>query len=170
MQGVELVAWQKLIAYTVKKGKVYAVYTDDNMIANAKKNLKDFSNIVFIKSDLSDLDLPEKVDLVFPNAVIHWIPDHKKPFTKFWESLKQDGELLIQCGGKGNLGSTHIILEEIRKIKRFKQHFGYWKNPWNFATPTNTVKILNKAGFKGVQVFLTKSTANFENYRNTSCS
>lgn len=72
----------KIIAYTVKKGKVYAVYTDDNMIANAKKNL-DFSNIVFIKSDLSDLDLPEKVDLVFPNAVIHWIPDHKKHSQNF---------------------------------------------------------------------------------------
>ena len=60
----------KIIAGTVKKGKVYAVDTDANMIANAKKNLKDFSNIVFIKSDLSDLDFPEKVDSVFLNAVI----------------------------------------------------------------------------------------------------
>ncbi len=52
----------KIIADTVKKGKVYAVDKDANMIANAKKNLKDFSNIVFIKSDLPDIDLPEKVD------------------------------------------------------------------------------------------------------------
>lgn len=153
----------KIIANKVRKGKLYAVDADGNMITNAKKNLKDYSNTVFIKSDLSDLELPEKVDLIFSNAVVHWILDHKKLFTKFWELLKQDGELLIQCGGKGNLGSTHVILEEIRKSKRFKKYFEYWKNPWNFATPKDIIKILNSVGFKDVQAFLTKSTANFEN-------
>lgn len=135
------------------------------MMTNAKKNLKDFANIVFIKSDLSNLELPEKVDLIFSNAVIHWIVDHKKLFIKFWKLLKQDGELLIQCGGKGNLGSTHVVLEEIRKSKIFKQYFEHWKNPWNFATPIDTIKILNSIGFKDVQAFLTKSTANFENHQ-----
>ena len=47
----------KIIANNVKRGKVYAVDVDDNMITNAKKNLKDFSNIVFIKSDLSDVKI-----------------------------------------------------------------------------------------------------------------
>jgi trans-aconitate methyltransferase len=67
------------------------------------------------------------VGSVFSNAVICGILDHKKLFAKFWESLKQDGELLIQCGGKGNLGSTHTILEEIRKSKRFKHILGIGK-------------------------------------------
>lgn len=70
-----------IIADTAKKGKVYAGDTDANMIANDKKP-QGFSNIAFIKSYLSDIDLPEKVDLVFSNAVIHRILDHKKPFTK----------------------------------------------------------------------------------------
>jgi hypothetical protein len=39
------------------------------------------------------------VGSVFSNAVICGILDHKKLFAKFWESLKQDGELLIQGGG-----------------------------------------------------------------------
>jgi trans-aconitate 2-methyltransferase len=68
----------KIIANNVKRGKIYAVDMDENMITNAKKNLKDFSNIIFIKSDLSDLNLPEKIDLIFSNAVIHWVLDHKK--------------------------------------------------------------------------------------------
>lgn len=101
----------------------------------------ELSDIAFSKSDLSDLDLPQNVDLVFSCAVIHRIGDHKKLFARFWESPKQDGKPLIQCGGKGNLGSTHTILEEVRKSKRFKQYFGYRKNPWNFATPTDTIKL-----------------------------
>ena len=155
----------KIIANTVKKGKVYAVDADENMIANAKKNLKGFSNIVYVKSDLLDLRLPEKVDLIFSNAVIHWILDHKRLFTKFWELLEHGGEMLIQCGGKGNLGYTHVMLEEIRKSNRFKQYFEGWKNPWNFATPTETIEILNSIGFRDSQAFLTKSTACFDNHQ-----
>jgi len=153
----------KIIANIVTKGKVYAVDVDYNMITNAKKNLRDFSNIHLIKSDLSNVKLPEKIDIIFSNAVIHWIWDHKKLFTNFWELLKRDGELLIRCGGKGNLGPVHTVLEKVRKSKRFKQYFENWKNPWNFATPADTIKILNEIRFKDIQAILTKRTANFEN-------
>ncbi len=153
----------KIIANNVRKGKVYAVDIDDNMIANAKKNLKDFSNIIFIKSDLSNVSLPEKMDLIFSNAVIHWVLDHKKLFKNFLELLKPDGELLIQCGGKRNLGMIPSVLEMVMKSNRFKQYFENWKNPWNFASPADTIKILNDTGFKDVQANLTKRTATFEN-------
>lgn len=65
----------KIIADTGKKGKVYAYDTDANMISNAKKPQGFFKHIVSIRSDLSDLDLQEKVNLVFSNAEIHrvWI-------------------------------------------------------------------------------------------------
>src|SRR5678816_2696462 len=85
------------IANTVKMGRVYAVDMDYNMIAKAKENLRGFSNITFIKSDMSEVSPPEKLDLIFSNAAIHWVVDHKKLFSNFWRLLKPNGELLIQC-------------------------------------------------------------------------
>jgi trans-aconitate 2-methyltransferase len=155
----------KIIANNVKRGKVYAVDLDENMITNAKMNLKDFSNTVFIKSDLSDVKLSEKIDLIFSNAVIHWILDHEKLFTNFWNLLKPGGELLIQCGGKGNLGTIPNILEKVRKNNNFSHYFKNWKIPWNFASSTDTIKILEKTGFKDVQASLTERTAKFENFQ-----
>ena len=155
----------KIIANNVKRGKVYAVDLDDNMITNAKKNLKDFSNIVFIKSDLSVVELPEKMDLIFSNAVIHWVLDHKKLFTNFSALLKSGGELLIQCGGQGNLGTIPIVLEKVRKSNSFKNYFKNWNTPWNFASSTDTKKILKEIGFKDIQVNLIKKIANFQNYQ-----
>jgi trans-aconitate 2-methyltransferase len=155
----------KIIANNVKRGKVYAVDVDDNMITNAKKNLKDFSNIVFIKSDLSVVKLPEKMDLIFSNAVIHWVLNHKKLFTNFSALLKPGGELLIQCGGQGNLGTIPIVLEKVRKSNSFKNYFENWNTPWNFASSTDTKKILEDIGFKNIQVNLTKKIANFQNYQ-----
>jgi trans-aconitate methyltransferase len=135
------------------------------MIANPKKNLKGYSNIAYVESDLLDLRLPEKVDLIFSNAVIHWILDNNKLFTIFWELLEHNGEILIQCGGRGNLGSTHVMLEETRKSNRFRQYFIGWKSPWNFASPAETLEILNSIGFRDARAYLTKSTACFGNYQ-----
>jgi trans-aconitate 2-methyltransferase len=155
----------KIIANKVKRGKVYAVDLDENMIINAKKNLKDLSNIVFVKSDLSDVKLPEKIDLVFSNAVIHWILDHKKLFTNFWDVLKPGGKLLIQCGGKGNLDTIPNALEKVRITQRFDHYFKNWKIPWNFASPADTIKILNEIGFKDIQANLVEKKTKFGNFQ-----
>jgi trans-aconitate methyltransferase len=50
------------------------------MIRLAKENLAKFSNIEFIKMDISQLEIAEKVDVVFSNATLHWILNHKKSF------------------------------------------------------------------------------------------
>jgi trans-aconitate methyltransferase len=47
------------------------------MIRLANENLIKFSNIEFIKIDISQLEIAEKVDVVFSNATLHWILNHK---------------------------------------------------------------------------------------------
>ena len=67
----------RILAQKVSKGgRVYAVDIDSNMISHARKNLKEFENVIVIQSDLTDIKLPRKVDVIFSNAVIHWILDH----------------------------------------------------------------------------------------------
>ena len=57
----------------VPEGKIIAVDSDLSMIRLAKENLVKFSNIEFIQIDISEIELEEKVDVVFSNAVLHWI-------------------------------------------------------------------------------------------------
>ena len=38
-------------------------------IENAKINLKDQKNMIFVNSDFSTVELPEPVDVIFSNAV-----------------------------------------------------------------------------------------------------
>jgi hypothetical protein len=37
------------------------------------------------------------------------------------------GQLLIQCGGHGNLQEIIAILEQITSLDQFKEHFADWK-------------------------------------------
>lgn len=157
-----------IIAKTLNKGRIFAVDVDENMIKTAREKYNHLKNVFFLNSDLLNVELPEPVDVVFSNAVIHWIPNHNQLFKKFWDILKPRGKILIQCGGKGNLGKTHGILESIRMKKEFGQYFRNWKHPWNFPSSTETNSILKSIGYRKIHTDLTRKTAlfrSFEDYR-----
>jgi len=154
----------RLIADILKNGKIYAIDLDQNMIEKAKINLNDYENVIFVNADLSSVELPEQVDVIFSNAVIHWIKDHYKLFSNFWKLLKQSGEILIQCGGKGNLGAVHDILDLTRESSKFKGYFHNWEDPWNFASAEETFSIMERTGFKKIETGLTKKIAKFSSF------
>ena len=159
----------KILSSKVTQGKVIAVDSDLSMIRLAKENLAKFSNIEFIKMDISQLEIEEKVDVVFSNAVLHWILNHKKVFERFWQILKPDGQLLIQCGGHRNLTKTLSVINKVRKSKEFYNYFcnnkgdDIWKQTWYFAKKEDTEKILQEIGFRNIQVFLANKDAKFSN-------
>ncbi|MGE5634479.1 MAG: class I SAM-dependent methyltransferase [Deltaproteobacteria bacterium] len=159
----------KILSIKVPQGKVIAVDSDLSMIRLAKENLAKISNIQFIKIDISEIELEEKVDVVFSNAVLHWILNHKKVFEQFWQILKPGGQLLIQCGGHKNLTKTLSIFTKVRKSKEFYNYFcnnkgeDIWNEPWYFAKKEDTEKILQEIGFRNIQVFLENKDAKFSN-------
>ena len=73
----------KILSIKVPQGKVIAVDSDLSMIRLAKENLAKFYNTEFIKMDISEIELEEKVDVVFSNATLHWILNHRKMFEHF---------------------------------------------------------------------------------------
>jgi trans-aconitate methyltransferase len=72
-------------------------------------------------ADIAKVKLDLEVDLIFSNAVLHWIHDHAQIFQHFWKMLKcnssEKTELLIQCGGHGNLRRTLAVLQKITELK-----------------------------------------------------
>lgn len=153
----------KVLAQKVPAGMVYAVDIDHNMIKVAARNLKDIDNVQLIESDISAAKLPAKVDVVFSNAAIHWIHDHQRLFENFWQLLDNNGEIIIQCGGHGNLGKIISVLDSIRQRDEFKRFFADWKESWYFAKPEGTSRLLQDIGFKDLEAYMTKDSATFTN-------
>ena len=139
------------------------------MINLAKENLSKFSNIEFIKMDISEIELEEKIDVVFSNATLHWILNHKKVFERLWQILNFQGQLLIQCGGHRDLAKTLSILNKISESKEFNNYFcnnkgeDIWKQTWYFAKKEDTERILQEIGFRNIQIFLEDREAKFHN-------
>jgi len=147
----------KILSNLVPLGKIYAIDIDENMIKKAKDNLKDFKNVKVIQSNLLDINfnnLYSKFNIIFSNAVLHWILDHYTVFKNFYELLLSEGQLLIQCGGYGNLQNAISTFNAVKDSVEFKSYFSNWKVQWNFAKPVETEKILKEIGYRNIKVYL----------------
>lgn len=165
------------LAKKVPKGKVYAVDIDSNMVRQARKNLQLFNNVEIIQSSFTNIVLPQRLDVIFSNSALHWVQDHRKVFQIFWDMLKpmnnnigdinnmnnnnntgniSCGQLLIQCGGYGNLQQIITLLERITHLDQFRAYFPNWRQSWYFAKPDDTHKLLKKIGYVNTRVNLNR--------------
>src|SRR5947209_4575798 len=141
-----------LLADLVPRGRVYAVDVAPSMVEHARTALGDRA-IVFCQ-DLTELDLPERADAIFSNATFHWIPDHEALFRALRRALKPGGQLVAQCGGRGNIDVFRRLADEIAGEEPFAPYFAAWKRPWNYASDTETAARLERVGFADVSCWL----------------
>ena len=141
-----------LIADLVPEGRVYAVDVAPSMAEHAAAALGDRATVLC--QDLVELDLPEPVDAIFSNATFHWIHDHDALFAALFRALRPGGQLVAQCGGKGNIDAFRTLADAISGEEPFASYFADWQRPWNYATDAETALRLERAGFAEVETWL----------------
>jgi len=151
----------KILADKVPHGQVYAVDADPNMVLQAKANLSGYRNVQIFNSSMYNTNLPTQVDVVFSNAALHWVLDPESVFLHFWQILKSNGELLIECGGQGNLDRLISIIFNTVQSSQFRDYFVDWKQPWFFPKQDETEQLLKKSGFSDIEVSLSKRIIQF---------
>jgi trans-aconitate 2-methyltransferase len=104
--------------------------------------------------DLVELELPEQVDAIFSNATFHWIHDHDALFAALHRTTAPGGQLVAQCGGRGNIDAFRTLADAVAGEEPFARHFVGWKRPWNYATDSETEERLRRAGFTEISCWL----------------
>ncbi|MGH2870347.1 MAG: class I SAM-dependent methyltransferase [Solirubrobacteraceae bacterium] len=140
------------LARRVPRGTVYAVDAAPAMVTHTQQALG--SRAIVLCQDLTQLVLPEPVDVIFSNATFHWIPDHDALFAALHRNLKPSGRLLAQCGGRGNIDAFRRVSEDVAAQEPFAPYFEGWRKPWNYATPEETEERLARADFSEVCCWL----------------
>jgi trans-aconitate 2-methyltransferase len=151
----------KILADKVPRGHVYAVDADSNMVQQAKSNLSSCRNVEVIYSSMDKVSLATEVDVIFSNSALHWILNQEGIFLHFWQLLKPNGELLIDYGAHGNLERPLSVIFKVMQSEQFKEHFANWKQSWYFPKSDETERLLQKVGFKVIQVNLSSRITSF---------
>ncbi len=119
--------------------KVIGVDSSQNMIDKAKKQ---FGNIEFMVCDALDLPFEKEFDVVFSNAVFHWISDHNTLLKNVYKVLKPQGVLVCEFGASGNIATIENAFATACK------GLGYdYKPKFNFPTVENFGNLLENNGF-----------------------
>lgn len=106
---------------------------------------ENYPDLCFYKADATNFKLPEKVDVVFSNAVFHWIEKekHHDMLKCVYEVLKDEGQFIFELGGFGNNIQIHGSLKKIFAKKGLD-----YKMPFYFPTIGEYAGLLENAGFK----------------------
>lgn len=134
------------------EGRLTAVDGSAAMIAKAKEKLGE--GPAYLVADLSGLEVPEPVDLIFSTATFHWIVDHDRLFERLHAALAPGGRLVAQCGGQGNVAEHAAVIAQVAAQPEFAPHFEGMSAMWNFASPEETEQKLLAAGFSEARCWL----------------
>ena len=140
--------------HTLPEGRVIAVDGSPSMVEEARAALPEDRAQVLPAVDLTELELDEPVDVVFSNAVFHWVEDHEALFARLHAVLRPGGRLVAQCGGAGNVDAFLGEATEVATRPPFGEHLRGWTGPWRFEAPEPTEERLRAAGFDDVRCWL----------------
>ena len=110
-----------------------------------------YPDIEFIQADATDFSLPEPVDVVFSNAVFHWIDKERQVdmLKCVHNALKDNGQFVFEFGGYGNNRLIHGTLAKI-----FGERNYIYKMPFYFPTISEYSTLLENAGFRVIYAVL----------------
>lgn len=120
-------------------GRVLGVDSSEHMIAKAKEQ---FPQLEFQVCDALALPFRQEWDVVFSNAVFHWISDHHTLLQNIHQALKPGGTLVCEFGTGGNIA----VIE--RSFAQVCEKLGYaYRSKFNFPTPEAFGQLLTQHGF-----------------------
>ncbi len=144
------------IATHLKEGCILGIDSSIDMIELATRTfpLKEHPNLHFKLKDFQEIDYDSEFDLIFSNASLHWIKGHGDILKRIKKSLKPDGRILIQMGGKGNAEKILDLANEIIIEEKWNNYFQGFTFPYGFYGLKKYIKWLNEANLKPVRVEL----------------
>ncbi|MGD0081189.1 MAG: methyltransferase domain-containing protein [Methanoregula sp.] len=144
------------ISRNLPGGNVTGVDSSPEMIRFACNHFprSEYPNLSFIQLDARALPFSEEFDVVFSNAALHWITDHKPVLAGIARGLRPEGKLLIQMGGKGNAEQALGVGDIIQKRPEWVQFFHGFAFHYGFFDRTEYRRWLIESGFEPLRVEL----------------
>ena len=130
-------------------------------VAHRKLTRMNHENITFELGSSDDIGRygEDVFDVVYMNAVFHWINDKEKALNNIYRALKPGGKLGICTGDKDHPFTVKIIAKEVLR------RAGISDEGVDFSAPVNTVELdslLRKSGFRVIKIKRKRDPRYFE--------
>jgi len=149
------------IAAHLPKGFVVGIDSSEDMVKLSQRlfSADTFTNLRFQNADASNLAFKKEFNVVFSNAALHWILDHRPVLCGIFASLKHGGKVLLQMGGYGNAGEVMDALSIMIKREEWRKFFDGFSFSYGFHKPEDYRMWLREAGLEAQCVELIPKNA-----------
>lgn len=134
------------------EGRVIALDGSRQMLDAARERFAGDARVSVVHADLEQpLSLEQPVDAIVSTSTFHWVRDHDALFRHLAAVLRPGGQLVVDCGGAGNIAAVLEILRDL----------GHTELPWTYAGAEETEARLRAAGFGQIDVRLRPRVTRF---------
>ena len=137
------------------RGRVIAVDGSRAMLDAARERFAGDTRVSLVHADLGEPLVPavdaRSLDAIVSTSTFHWVRDHDALFRHLAAVLRPGGQLVVDCGGEGNI---EAVLEILRAL-------GHDDIPWTYAGVEETEARLLAVGFERLDVRLVPRTTGF---------
>lgn len=144
------------IARVVKDGEVLGIDLSADMIRRASQTFPSSSNpnLEFLRMDAAGMALPQRFDIAFSNAALHWVQDHPAVLRGVRSCLKAGGKIMFQMGGRGNAPGVFRAIDAVIRTPRWRSYYAQFTQPHYFFGPAEYNAWLPETGFRLARVEL----------------
>lgn len=135
------------LAQRVPDGFVLGIDASKGMIDAALKAC-DRNNLRFELMDINDIDFVNEFNVVFSNATLHWIKDHKRLLANVYRSLKNDGVARLNFAGEGNCSCFFRVVKEVMAESSYAGCFTDFEWPWYMPKVEEYGTVVEQFPFK----------------------
>lgn len=131
-------------------GRTVGIDASEGMIKTAKELETD--RLSFINMDIDSISFIDEFDLIFSNAALHWVEDHKKLLASCHRALKKNGIIRFKFAGDGNCSNFYEVIREAMRNKNYKKYFLSFEWPWFMPETEEYKSLVTGTDFKDVEV------------------
>ncbi len=144
------------MARHVPEGEVVGLDSSEAMVAFAREHHPPglHPNLRFVHGDARHLAFDDAFDVVFSNAALHWVLDHRPVLRGIHRGLRVGGVALLQMGGAGNAAGILGVLDALIQQPRWSRYFTAFSFPYGFYGPDDYGRWLREAGLQPRRVGL----------------
>jgi trans-aconitate 2-methyltransferase len=123
-----------VIASQVPEGTVLGIDLSAEMVRHAAEHFPPdkYPNLAFEQADARALPFENAFTLIFSNAVLHWIRDHRPVLAGIARALVPGGRLILEMGGRGNVAGVIRAFEELQQQPQWRHWFVGFESTYGF--------------------------------------
>lgn len=138
------------LSLLVPNGYVLGIDASAGMIRTAKQNVH--ANLRFEETDINKMNFENEFNIVFSNAALHWIKDHKRLLENTYTALKSGGVTAWNFAADGTCKTFYSVMREKIKSDSYKAYFTDFEWPWFMPSKTEYENLTKDIGFSKIVI------------------